>query len=244
MVRVRWNGVGVGLVMGMLVAAPARAIDLKVRAWPMTDQMYDAIDAESVRVEIYVPETAWLDQAGGTNGALAMDLSLRPVASIDIYRLYEEEDITSTEPLLKEARASAAKLGANVVYLERNLMQGRELDGMRFTAYRAEYKHRLLSPLFLAALPHMTVSPAFLEEQLLAWQGTHFGTAHFDMKQLSSLKTGTAVRLVLRDGSAVKGAFSGLDNDDQIWIHPKGWTGFFRDRAVATHDIQSVSLLN
>jgi hypothetical protein len=230
--------------MGALLAHPAGAIDLKVRPWPMSDRAYDSIDVQSVRAEIYMPETAWLEQVGGKNGRLSLDLNLLPVASIDIYRLYNEEEITNTVQLLEEARKTAAKFGANMIFLERRLMQGRELDGLRFTAYRAEYKHRLLSPTFLAALPHMTVAPSLLNEQLLAWNMSHFGTTKVAVANLGTLKTGTAVRVVMRDGSAVKGAFNGIDADNQIWIHPAGWTGLFRDKAISPTNVQSVSLLN
>jgi hypothetical protein len=231
------------VVLVLLLASAAHAMDLKVRPWPLSDTAYAPIDAASVRVELYISEAAWLAQVGGTNGVLALDLSLTRVASIDIYRLYDEESIDSTAPLIEEARRNAAKVGANLVYLERNLMRGRELDGLRFVAYRAEFKHRLISPLYLAALPHLAVTPAFLNEQLVAWQASHLGRVSITVGGLSGVKRGTAVRLVLRDGTDVRGAFSSVDEENQIWIHPAGLIGFFRDRAVPAKDVQSVALL-
>ncbi len=240
----------------LLLASFAHAAELKVRSWPMTDRTYDVLDKEAVRVEPYIPETAWLTQVGSANGSLSLDISLLPIASIDVSRLYGDQDIEDSSYLIAEARKAAAHVGANVVFLEKKLMDGKELEGMRFVAYRAEYKHHLISPTYLAALPHLPVTAAFLEEELLAWGQSQSGKSRvafdsFDgtgtrqaIDVLASLKSGTPVRVFMRDGSNMQGSFSGMDEDNRIWIHPPGLTGFFRDRAVSAWDVQSVALLN
>jgi hypothetical protein len=250
------NPLGLLLTLAAVTAAPSLAAELKVRAWPLSDHPYDAIDAGSVRVEPYIPETAWLAQVGSANGALSLEISLLPVASIDVSRLYDEQDIDEAAPLLEEARKAASRVGANVVFLEKTLLEGKELGGMRFIAYRAEYKHRLISPTYLAALPHLAISATFLEEQLQAWASAQFGNTrlpfdsldgtatHQAIDILSGVKNGTSVRVFMRDGSNLQGAFSGMDEDNRIWIHPRGLAGLFRDRAVSAWDVQSVAFLN
>lgn len=241
------------LALQLALACAVRAADLKARPWPLSDRSYAAIDPASVRVDSYLSEAVWLRQVGERNGSLAEHMTLQPVATIEVSRLDPDEEIDSIAPLVEKARTCAARLGANAVYLDAPLLRDDHLDGIRFTAYRAEYKRYLVSPIYLVALTQMTIPAAFLEEQLQGWENSHFGRVEvtFGMQEdrdtsldrLARIKAGTAVRVLLRDGTDVKGTVSGLDEDQRLWIHPPGWSGFFRDQAVPASDIRSVASL-
>jgi hypothetical protein len=245
----------VGALLSLVVSGitGSQAAVLKVRPWPMSDKSYASISADSVRVERYLSEITWLSQTGRRNPSLNDGLQLSPVASIEVSRLYEDEDIDSLQPLVETAQAYAAKFGANAVFVEKEIRVGDELDGLRFTAYRAEFKKHLIPPTFMVALAQMSIPGPFLEEQLRDWEDVHIGRVavafgpdedhDMSLDKLGQLKSGTSVRVVLRDGSDLQGAVSGLDEDNRLWVRPKGWTGLFRDKAVPATEIRSVALL-
>jgi hypothetical protein len=256
------KSLGLSLALTAAFSTAAVALDLKVWAWPLTDQFHEPIDAASVRVDAFVrdealPGAVWLEQVKAKNAALSADLTAHPIAAIEVTLLDMEDEIESPKPFVEEARRWAAREGANLVYLDKYLKKDNQLSGLRFIAYRAEYKQHLVSPDFLAALPYVTVPGSIVEEQLQAWEAAHFGKVHVSFGSgddktaagqavgvLAGVKSGTPVHVFLRDGSDLQGAFSGLDDDNRIWVHRKGWIGLFADRAVPTRDVQSVALLN
>jgi hypothetical protein len=250
------------VILALVFTGPgaAGALDLKVWTVPVTDRSDEPIDQESVRVDATVhpgvgAAEEWVAQVRRENPGLAYDVSVRPVVSIAVTLIDPEEAADSSRPFIAEARRWAARYGANALYLDRQLAREDRFAGMRFIGYRIEYKHRLVSPTYLAALPFVRVTADLLEEQLQAYDVAHFGQVHVAFEPmndpmgnaagfLAGVKNGTAVKLFLRDGTDLKGDYSGQDDDNHIWIHTPGWAGLFRDHAIPTQDIQAIALLN
>jgi len=239
------------------VAVPSLALDLKAWDWPLAEKSYEPIDAGSVRTESWAPTAQWQDQVRSKNALLADDLIVVSVATIEVTRRDLDQDVPSFEPFMEKGLQSAARLGANVLYVEKPLMEGDKFLGLRLTAYRIEYKGLVVSPPYLAVLPYDTVSRSEMERNLQAWDAVHLGRSRTSFETengkispekvvsyLGKVKNGTPVRVLLRDGSDYKGTYDGLDDDDQIWIQPDGWLGRITDRSFQAKDVQAVGLLN
>ncbi len=243
------------LASGLLLwATSVHAAELSAKVSPISAQSHAAIDTPFVRVERYIPEATWLARVGELNPEVSQDLNLVPVSVITVTRLYEDQDIRFLDEVMEFAQKSAAEIGANLVYVDKELRWGGELHGIQFVAYRVEYKERLIPPELFVALPEVSVGVTFFEEQVRAWEDRHFGRVAVafgphenyrkSVMQLGKLHAGAPVRVVLRDGSSMRGVVSGLDEENNFWIHPKGLAGLFRDHAVPAIDIRSVALLH
>jgi hypothetical protein len=164
--------------------------------------------------------------------------------------------VDSFKPFLLQGRQTAAQVGANVLYLEKPLMDAKEVEGLRFIAYRVQYKEHLISPDYLAALSDASVYVPAMEADLARWEKAHLGKVQAVFKNpggsggaevagaLANVKKGTPVRLVLQDGSDYKGTYDGLGEDDEIWIRPEGWIGLLTDRSFQAEEIQGVEIFN
>jgi hypothetical protein len=112
----------------------------------------------------------------------------------------------------------------------------------------------MLSPEALAGLPTTAENAPVWVRQLQAWNDHQFGRIQvsFDPHQkeedidmfFQGVETGTPVRVVLKDGSSLKGELSGVDDyDHMIWIRPPGIAGLISDRSFPVAQLASVGVL-
>jgi hypothetical protein len=248
------------LIAALTISSSTTVQALDLRRWivPLTDRGYDSIQLSAVHAESRHPQTEWEEQIRSKNSDVLYDMTIKPIVGIEITRRDPEEIIDSFEPLMGEARQAAAQAGANLLYPEKILMEEGRLNGVRFKGYRVEYKGRVVSPSYLASLPESSVQAPFLEEELTAWEKEQWGTTRSSFHMLKEkkvasqqaayllehVKKGTPIRVILKDGSDFKGTYTGLDDDDQLWLQPDGWTGILADRSFQVKDIQRVGLFN
>jgi hypothetical protein len=114
-----------------------------------------------------------------------------------------------------------------------------------------------MPPDYLAQLPYSPLPDYFVAQKLQEWNTNHFGKMKVSfstderraherqvLEFMAKLKNGTPLRLVLRNGSGIKGTFSGVDQDDLIWIRPDGLGGFISHRSYRSQDVASIGVLN
>jgi hypothetical protein len=230
-------------LLGMSLST-VHAQDFKVWSVPLTDRSYGVISLDSVQPESIDPSGEWKQRVYSKNSDLIVDLTIVSVLGIEVTRRDPEIALEVFEPLVLEARQRAAKAGANVLYLEKTLMKDGQLNGLRFKAYRIQYKNLLVSPTYVASLTDTPVQAVQLEDDLHDWDSERWGKTQISENVpgfLDTLKKGTPVRVVLQDGSDFKGTYAGLD-EDQVWLQPEGWIGLVADRSFQVKDVQRVGL--
>jgi len=243
-----------------LVSLPIRAADFRVQFKPLTDATYDPVDLDSVHVEEAATFKEWMESVKAVNPHLAGDISAQVLGTLQVVRLRSSHDrFESIKPLVRAARAEAALWGANALYLEDTAVEegtGRPVE-LTFLAYRVQYKEWVVCPAYLAALPYNPLPDYFVAQKLQQWNSDHFGRVKISfaaeqmrarhqkvVELMGRIKDGTPVRLVLRNGSDIKGSFSGLDQDDLIWVRPAGLSGFLSHRSIRSEDVETVGILN
>jgi len=249
------------ILLLMMATCTAGAADLVRHDWPMTGDLYTRVDLDTVRYDGLRTFPEWLRLVAEQNPDISRDLVAEPVVGMDI-RLDEDEDPQAgLESFIDQAKEGAARVGANLIFADdtvKDIEHDAGFVAAHFTAYRAQYKGHLVPPVYLAALAGMTMSPHLLDEEVVQWEVSHNGRegvsfAHIrgmDREQgvldyVRRLKDGTQLRIILDDGTELRGAYSGLDADDQVWIHPSsGLVRFFSDRSVQPKDVQFLALLN
>jgi hypothetical protein len=247
------------LALAILQATPLLAVDLHVQFNPLTTVVYDGIDVESVGRNVVTPIDEWRNRVKVANAALADDITVKALATIEVKAQDEEYALDSMEPFVTAARKEAAAWGANQLFLEDTAVEqgSGHLVQLTFTAYRVQYKDGLIPPAYFAALPYNPLPDYFVAQKVQEWNTGHFGKTrmYFAVQNrqarqknvlafMTNLKNGTPIRLVLMDGSSLKGAFNGLDQDDQVWIRPSGLGGFITHRSIRPQDIETVGILN
>lgn len=243
----------------VLLPLPLLALDMHVQYKPMTETIYDRIDVESVSEDVTTSIGDWQDRVRATNTALAGNITVKELLTIEVQVARRDSGQDSMKPFVRAAQKEAAAWGANQLFLNDTLVEAEtgHLVQLTFIAYRISYKDWLIPPAYLAALPYNPLPDYFVAQKAQEWNIQHFGNAKICFKSrdrlsrqkdvlafMANLKKGTSVRLALRDGSYVKGVFNGLDQDDQVWIHPSGLGGFISYRSVRPQDIEIVGILN
>ncbi len=242
------------LTVVLFITKPGGAAVLRVVPWPMTETVHERIETQQVYVEASRSFVQWAHQMKEQTPPQS-DIAIQPVAWVQIDVVGEEEPEARFETIVKRARVEAAWAGANLIFLERK--QSGSHGGIitaRFVAYRVESQHQLVTEEMLASLvetpePVLALASSRIEEA--HWTTRASAGDAIDQKErqrllhfLNDLHRGTGVHIELEDGSSVQGTFSGVDQDNRIWVHPQGVAGFLADRAFRPQDVQLVALVN
>ena len=245
--------------LAMVHGAPLWASGLEAQFKPLTETLYDPIDLDSVSADVKTPIEDWQARVKNTNAALAADIMASTLGTIEV-NVHDRDAILDTiKPFVEAARKQAARWGANQLFLEDAAVDADTGHWVQLTfiAYRVVYKDWLIPPSYLEALPYNPLPDYFVAQKLQEWNTQHFGKTKIyfgerDRKArqndvlsfMTRLKEGTPIRVVLQDGSNLRGAYTGLDQDDQVWIRPAGLGGFISHRSVRSQDIETVGILN
>lgn len=231
------------------------AADIHIHVKPLSETVCDPVGRDSIHTEMTITKDDWLRLLEERNPELAKDITARALATITVRDESIKGAADSMPAFVRAAEKEAAHWGANQLFLEDTAVEEKfeEIAEVTFVAVRIQYKDWVIPPTFLAGLPYNPVSEEFVAQKLEEWNVAHLGKVKVTFSSrdqqdvlvfMAQVKNGTPLRLVLKNGTDVRGDYSGLDQDDQIWIRPSGFGGFLSHRSFRSKDVETVGILD